>query len=184
MLADGIGDYIDYTIPALPAGNYIFKMKYKAHPNRGILSMTLNGNVVTNALDQYSAATTYPDLSFGNRTLATSGAHVIRQTVVGRNAAAGAFTLSADRFTFEVLTPPQPAPPIISQTSLLAGHLVGGGAAGVPNGVYYVLASTNVGWPRSEWAVVATNQFDATGGFNFTNVIEPNAPARFYLSRP
>jgi hypothetical protein len=181
LLADGVGDYIEYTIPSLPAGNYHFKMMYKAHPNRGILSMTLDGNLVTNALDQYSAATTYPDLSFGNRTLATSGAHVIRQTVVGRNPSAGAFTLSADRFTFEALTPPQPAPPIINQTSLLAGHLVVGGAAGAPNGVYYVLASTNVAWPRSEWSVVATNLFDGTGGFNFTNVIEPNAPARFYL---
>jgi hypothetical protein len=181
LLADGIGDYIDYTIPALPAGNYQFKMKYKAHPNRGILAMTLNGQAVIQALDQYSAATTYPEPSFGNYAIATSGPQVIRQTVVGRHPSAGAFTLSADRFVFEGLLPPAPAPPLIQQTSLLADHLVVTGTTGVTNGVYYVLSSADVTQPRNEWAVVATNLFDGAGDFNFSIPLQPSPAQQFFL---
>jgi hypothetical protein len=100
---------------------------------------------------------------------------------VGRNASSGAYTLSADRFTFAGLTPPTAPPPTINQAALLGGNLVVSGTGGVTNGVYYVLSSTNVALPRANWNVVATNLFTATGGFNFTNAIEPGALARFYL---
>lgn len=180
LQADGLGDYIDYTIPSLPAGSYTFKLMYKAHPNRGILAMTLDGISVTNALDQYAAVPAYPEVNFGNYSLA-AGAHVVRQTVVGRNASSGAYTLSADRFTFAGLTSPTAPPPTISQAALQGGSLVVSGAGGVTNGVYYVLSSTNVALPRTNWNIVATNLFNAAGGFSFTNALEPGASARFYL---
>jgi hypothetical protein len=42
------------------------------------------------------------------------------------------------------------------------------------------LASTNVTLPRSDWTRIATNQFDANGGFVFSGPINPNALQTYY----
>jgi hypothetical protein len=102
LLADGVGDYIEYPLPGVPAGTYEVKMSYKAHPNRGILQMSVDGTNLGSTLDQYSATVVYTETIFGTVTFASAGDHVIRLTVTGKNAAAGAHTLSADKFT---LTP-------------------------------------------------------------------------------
>src|SRR5204862_1011212 len=99
LLADGAGDYIEYTLPSVPAGTYSVRMSYKQHPNRGILQMSVDGTNLGSTLDQYSATVLYPERTFGNVTFASTGTHVIRLTVTGKNAAAGAFTLSADKFS-------------------------------------------------------------------------------------
>jgi len=181
LLADSVGDYIDYTIPALPAGTYRLKLLYKSHPNRGILSMTVNGVVVTNALDQYAATPGYPEVEFAPVTLTHSGPHIIRQTVVGRNPAAGTFTLSADRFAFDLLTPPQPPPPVIEQAELAGTNVTASGVVALTNGVYFVLSATNLTLPLGNWTPVATNLTDATGHFNFAVPVDPTAAQRFYL---
>jgi hypothetical protein len=55
------------------------------------------------------------------------------------------------------------------------------GTGGVTNGTYYVLTSTNISAPLTNWTRLLTNQFDASGNFNFTNSISPDAPQDFYL---
>jgi hypothetical protein len=55
------------------------------------------------------------------------------------------------------------------------------GSDGVPGWPYYVLASTNLALPVSQWPVVATNTFDAAGNFNFTSFPWTNSPDRFFL---
>jgi len=45
---------------------------------------------------------------------------------------------------------------------------------------YYVLASTNVALPLTNWTTVATQQFDLTGNFAFTNRGGTNGQ-QFYL---
>jgi autotransporter-associated beta strand protein len=55
------------------------------------------------------------------------------------------------------------------------------GTNGTANGSYYVLSATNVAQPLSNWTKLATNQFDAAGTFSFTNAIEANTAARFFL---
>jgi len=52
---------------------------------------------------------------------------------------------------------------------------------GPPSGVAYVLASTNVALPRTNWTRLATNAFDVSGDFTFTNAMTLAAPHRFYL---
>ena len=99
LSADGVGDFVEYTLPGVPAGTYTVKMMFKAHPNRGILSLKVDGAALGGTVDQYAATAQYPEASFGPITFATTGNHVIRLTVTGKNAAAGAFTLSADKFT-------------------------------------------------------------------------------------
>jgi hypothetical protein len=101
LLADGAGDFVQYVFPSVAAGTYSLKMTYKAHPNRGQLQLAVDGVNLGGVLDQYSATTQYPQATFGTITFGATGNHVLRLTVTGRNASAGAFTLSSDTFTFQ-----------------------------------------------------------------------------------
>jgi hypothetical protein len=55
------------------------------------------------------------------------------------------------------------------------------GTGGVANANYYLLASTNLATPLTNWTPVLTNQFDNSGNFNFTNAMNTNAPQNFFL---
>jgi glucose/arabinose dehydrogenase len=179
LLADGVGDYIDYTLTNVPAGTHNLKLKYKAHPNRGITSMMLNGVSIDPVLDQYANPPTYPEVDLGNFVFGTPGNHVFRQTVMGRNALAGAFTLSADLFTLTLSTPPSANPPLLEETKFVDGNIVFHAVNGSPGRVLYVLSSTNLTLPLADWTVITTNILDASGNFTFTNTLD-GAPARFY----
>ena len=74
-------------------------------------------------------------------------------------------------------------PPTFSDISFAAdgGSVVISGSGGTPNGIYYVLTSTNVAAPANQWTSVATNQFDSASRFVFTNTPDPNLPQSFYL---
>ena len=100
LTADGVGDYIEYTLPNVPAGTYEVRMRYKGLHNRGTLNLRVDGVQVGSTLDEYSAAATYPERIFGVVTL-TGGTsnRIIRLTTTGKNAASSNYVLSADRFT-------------------------------------------------------------------------------------
>jgi len=73
-------------------------------------------------------------------------------------------------------------PPEIAKTILPGSNrfiLKGGG--GTPNWDYYVLGSTNLMFPLSQWVRVMTNQFDASGSFSVTNSMGANVSQQFYL---
>jgi hypothetical protein len=55
------------------------------------------------------------------------------------------------------------------------------GTGGVTNGTYYVLTSSNLLLPLTNWTSIATDQFDSAGNFIFTNAAQTNAPQLFYL---
>jgi hypothetical protein len=59
-------------------------------------------------------------------------------------------------------------------------NVVIAGAGGAPGGTYRVVASTNVALPASQWTPVATNFFDGTGSFHYTNALKPALPAQFF----
>jgi hypothetical protein len=61
------------------------------------------------------------------------------------------------------------------------GSLTLGGTHGLPNGTYSVLVSTNIALPLNKWTPVATNQFDPSGNFTFTNTLNPAAPGQFFI---
>ena len=69
-------------------------------------------------------------------------------------------------------------PPVISGIQISGANLVLNGTGGVNNWPYVLLSATNLAAPV--WTPVATNQFDAGGNFNSTNVINPNAAQTFY----
>jgi hypothetical protein len=68
---------------------------------------------------------------------------------------------------------------------IVAGGTNGGfilsGVGGTNSGIYYVLTSSNLLVPLTNWTSIATNQFDSTGHFIFTNAAQTNAPQQFYL---
>jgi hypothetical protein len=71
--------------------------------------------------------------------------------------------------------------PIISSVKILGSSLIASGRNGPTHGNYFVLAGTNLVTPTANWLRLSTNPFDASGNFNFTNPIDPNIPALFYL---
>jgi len=82
--------------------------------------------------------------------------------------------------TLSVITA-SPSQPEISSISVSAGNLILQGGNGPGNATYYVLSSTNVAMALSGWDVLETNQFDGSGAFSFTNMINLGEPQRFYL---
>jgi len=72
-------------------------------------------------------------------------------------------------------------PPIFAGAALSGTNftfLVTNCVAGATN---YILTSTNLALPLANWTRLATNVFDAGGNLTFTNGVNQNQPARFYL---
>lgn len=82
--------------------------------------------------------------------------------------------------SIEVIVAPQPG---FANITLSGTNVVISGTNGSPNEPYAVLAATNVALPVTNWVSLATNQFDATGHFSFTNSIVPGIPQRFFRLR-
>ena len=74
-----------------------------------------------------------------------------------------------------------PTPPVIGGIKLSGGDLVLSGSGGTAFGTYYVLTSTNVATPLTNWTRLLTNQFDGNGDFNLTNGMNTNLSQSFYL---
>jgi autotransporter-associated beta strand protein len=68
--------------------------------------------------------------------------------------------------------------PVITSARLSSGKLVMTGTGGLANWSYCVMTATNMVSPH--WIPLATNQFDASGNFASTNVIDPLWPQSYY----
>ncbi len=77
---------------------------------------------------------------------------------------------------------PATATPCLN-TRLSGTNLVLNCTNGLVWGTYYVLASTNLLTPTTNWSVIATNSFDGIGCSRFTNGLSPNSPQRFFRLR-
>jgi glucose/arabinose dehydrogenase len=72
--------------------------------------------------------------------------------------------------------------PVINSIKLSGTNLIANGTNGPHGGNYFVLTSANLVSPATNWTRAATNPFNAGGGFNFTNPINPVATNRlFYM---
>ena len=62
----------------------------------------------------------------------------------------------------------------------LPNGMVMSGSGGPANANYYLLSSSNLTLPLANWTRLVTNQFDATGGFTYTNALNQNSAQWFY----
>jgi PKD repeat protein len=76
-----------------------------------------------------------------------------------------------------------PTQPGIASFSVSATNVVLNGINGQSGGTYYLLTSTNLILPLSQWMPVATNVLSASGNFTIAaaNAVSGNAPQRFYI---
>jgi hypothetical protein len=74
-----------------------------------------------------------------------------------------------------------PAPPVLGNPTLTDSNLTLTGSGGMATSNFYVLTTTNLAVPLSNWTRLLTNQFDGYGNFNITNDLDPNAAQSFYL---
>jgi hypothetical protein len=74
------------------------------------------------------------------------------------------------------------AQPGIASVSRSGANLVLNGSNGQSGATYYVLMSTNLFLPLSQWTPVATNTLGASGNFTITvtNTVTNSTPRRFY----
>lgn len=82
--------------------------------------------------------------------------------------------------TIAVFSTAPATPPVFNSVITVGNDLVMSGTNGPANSSYYLLGSTNVALPMTNWSRLATNQFNASGNFNLTNPINPAQPQLFY----
>lgn len=71
--------------------------------------------------------------------------------------------------------------PTITQTIALTGNqVIINGAGGLGGANYQILTATNLALPLAQWTPIVTNQFNSSGGFSYTNVIQPGPPAQYF----
>ena len=73
--------------------------------------------------------------------------------------------------------------PALGGIQIGGGQLVITGTNGVAGAIYFVLATTNLALPASNWMIIATNQFGGDGSVNFTNPLNPVMPQTYYRLR-
>jgi hypothetical protein len=59
-------------------------------------------------------------------------------------------------------------------------NLIMSGTNGTTNGTFYVITSTNIALPLTNWSIVSTSTFGADGSFSVTNAINPALPRQFF----
>jgi len=75
-----------------------------------------------------------------------------------------------------------PLSPCLTGIGLSRTTLAIAATNGLPGGTYYLLTSTNLAFPVSQWTPVLTNSFDANGNLNLiTNILNPGDLLRYYV---
>ncbi len=151
----GVGAIVTFAVTAIGTA----PLSYQWQDGTNIL---VDGGQINGAISNV--------LTISNVQLTNSGSYTVTVTNL-----AGSMTSSNALLT--VILPPSFGNIIAAD----GGGFILSGTGGVSNGTYYVLASSNLLAPLTNWTPIATYQFDGQGGFIFTNAAQTNAPQLFYL---
>lgn len=101
------------------------------------------------------------------------------------------FNITANKYSYyEVIRidlapgadhPASDASPVFDLPTLTGDNLILIGTNGRPNSQYYILASTNLDLPRSNWMAICTNIFGPNGEFAYTNAISMENSGEFFM---
>lgn len=101
IASTAVGQWIQFTTPAIPAGTYQFNLIYRSNPTRAQDDITLDGVKIGSTIDQYAPSPSlYPDVMVATVNFPADGAHTIRLTATGKNASSTGYEISADAFIF------------------------------------------------------------------------------------
>ena len=142
-------------------------------------NLTLNSKLNIAAGDGFSAGA-YTLFAYGG---SFGGSPTLNSTPADYNGYTYSITNPPGQVQLLVQSPPPLSPPVFGSvtTTTTGSGLVMSGTGGTTNGTYYVLVATNIALPLNQWQPVATNLFDGSGHFIFTNAINPNSPQAYYL---
>ena len=157
-------------------------VQFTASPTNGFVPLSVQfncanvdsgGNLITNWSWNFDDGSTSPAQN-PTHVYHTVGSFILDVTVINSLG----LTLPASGPSVTVL--PRPA---IASFSLSRTNLVVQGANGYSGLTYYVLMSTNVALPKSQWTPLATNAWSAIGNFSLTvtNAVNLSVPKRFYI---
>ncbi|HTX21804.1 MAG TPA: autotransporter-associated beta strand repeat-containing protein [Candidatus Aquilonibacter sp.] len=131
--------------------------------------------VITNLGGSYAAGDSFKLFNAAGY----SGAFTnIIPAIPGLNLAWDTSTLSSG--SLSVVASPTP-PPVFAGLTMNGNSLNFCGSNGVANWNYYVLCSTDLTLPLSNWTIVSSNCFDAGGNFSCTNLPATNSQLFFRL---
>jgi hypothetical protein len=148
------GEWIEFRLPAVPAGTYNLVLRYKSHPtNRAIMSLSVDGTQLGGTLDQRTSPATFPSRDFGTVRFTAAGDHYVRLNVTGKSNATGPWNLSADVITLV----PDNVPPVIAPLPDLTAEATGPAGA--------VLTYTGTATDNQDGAVPV--MFDPPSGSTF-----------------
>jgi hypothetical protein len=127
------------------------------------------------------------DLAHDNIYLSDAGANTLWRIPISGGSATpvlSGLSATAKKVRWFSGTETLPPPDIIS-LSLSGMNAIFKGTNGFAGGTYYVLTSTNVALPFSQWSLIATSILSASGNFTVTatNGLGRNVPHQFYILR-
>jgi 1,4-alpha-glucan branching enzyme len=167
--------YLSQTLATTPGTSYLlsFWLNHSGGDPSDVFIVSWNG---TTLLDETNPpAPAWTNIQF---VVSATGTSTLLQFGFD---ASGADYLDLDDVSVAAMQPP--AQPGITGISFSGGNLVLAGTNGVAGQTYYVLASTNLALPWSQWPPIATNIPNTSGNFSITvtNAMTPGVPQEFYL---
>jgi T5SS/PEP-CTERM-associated repeat protein len=70
--------------------------------------------------------------------------------------------------------------PVVSSVAAVGGNLLMSASGGIAYDPCYLLTSTNLAAPVSDWSYITTNYFDSTGATTFTNAIPADQAQQYF----
>jgi hypothetical protein len=149
------------TIQAASTNPFIIKLRsIDENVNDGVPGAADFG---ANSAQSWVIATTAGITNF------SSSQFTVDTSAFANDLAGGSFSVATNGNSLLLVFNPQPAPPTIGNITFDGVNFIVSGSGGVTGGNYYVLTSTNLLLPLSQWQRVATNPFASGGTFSFSN---------------
>src|SRR5205814_2092803 len=96
LSANGVGDFVTYSVPIPQPGSYNIKLRIQTGPKKGIFQLAIGGIDQGSTQDEYSPNVAYEYRDLGTATFTTAGKKQFTSKVTGRNPSSNGYTISYD----------------------------------------------------------------------------------------